>query len=507
MLITFWDALVLRARSEGDRIAIVQGERTLTFGEWLHAAGAFAHWYRRSAGGPRGRVLLWMDSSPAMAIAIVGLWKAGAIVVLMDPKSKAAQFEHAVRTVSPVAIVCDDPSAVPSFDLGVPIVAFCSIDVQTPSDVDRAGHSSLPTDPASIVFTSGSTGRPKGVTQSHGNLIRACDAVTGYLGLSAADRILCCVPWSFDYGFGQLLSTLMRGSTQILPTALNPFAICEAIAQHRPTVLAGIPSLFTYLLRGVSPFRETDLSSIRTITNTGGKIPQPIFEELLHLLEDRTIFLNYGLTETYRTAFLDPSLARLKPNSVGRAIPGVDIVILREDGTVANPMEVGQIVHRGDYICLGYWNDPEATAKAVRPDPLAVPGCPGDAKALYTGDYGYADEEGFLYFVGRRDAQLKSMGVRVSPLEVEEILYASGMVEEVAVVGKAHELLGDEIWAVVVPKPGVRAEDIVSRLTAYSRGAMSPYMMPRRYLAKGEMPKTTTGKIDYRAIKTDVERQ
>jgi len=507
MLTTFWDALVFRSCREGDRVAVAQGARTLTFDEWRHAASAFAGWYLQSGRGPGDRVLLWMDSSPDMAIAILGLWKAGAIVALMDPKAKAAQFEHAVRTVVPTAIVCDDPAAIPSHDLGVPIVAFRSIDLQTLADLDPRGHSAVPTDAASIVFTSGSTGRPKGVTQSHGNLLRACDAVTGYLGLRIDDRILCSVPWSFDYGYGQLLSTLLRGSTQILPTALNPFAICEAIAQHRPTVLAGIPSLFTYLLRGVSPFRETDLSSIRMITNTGGKIPPPVLEELLHILEGRTIFLNYGLTETYRTSFLDPGLARLKPNSVGRAIPGVDIVILREDGTVADAMEVGQIVHRGDYICLGYWNDPEATAKAIRPDPLAVPGCPGNPRALYTGDYGYVDEDGLLYFVGRRDAQLKSMGVRVSPLEVEEILYASGMVEEVAVVGKAHELLGDEIWAVVVPKPVARPEEIASRLTAYSRGAMSPYMMPRRFLAKGEMPKTTTGKIDYQAIKREVERQ
>jgi acyl-CoA synthetase (AMP-forming)/AMP-acid ligase II len=507
MVTTFWDVLEARSQGDGERAAIVQGPRTLTFVEWREAASAFADWYRQFGGNPGGRVLLWMDSSPDMAIAVLGLWKARAIVALMDPKSKAASFEHAVRTVSPAAVVCDDPSAVPNLDLGVPIVAFRSIDLQARSNAGTQRHAALATDPASIVFTSGSSGRPKGVTQSHGNLLRACEAVTGYLGLERDDRILCSVPWSFDYGYGQLLSTLMRGATQVLPVALNPFAICEAISQHRPTVLAGIPSLFTYLLRGVSPFRETDLSSIRTITNTGGKIPPPVFEELLRLLEGRRIFLNYGLTETYRTSFLEPELAGVKPNSVGRAIPGVDIVILREDGTVADPLEVGQIVHRGDYICLGYWNDPEATAKAVRPDPLAVPGCPGDPKALYTGDYGYVDGEGLLYFVGRRDAQLKSMGVRVSPLEVEEILYASGMVEEVAVVGRAHELLGDEIWAVVVPKSVARPEEIASMLTAYSRSAMSPYMMPRRYLAKGAMPKTTTGKIDYQAIKTEIERQ
>ena len=496
---SFWQLLSERAEREGESPAILQGETQLSFDEWHRRASAFGDWFAALGAARNARVLLWMESSPDMAIAMLGLWKAGAIFALIDTKSKESHFHHAVRTIEPALVVCDRRESLPAADTGVPIAVFRDIDLANVSSTQAAVR--LPTEPASIVFTSGSTGRPKGVTQSHGNLFRACRSVTGYLGLRDSDRILCSVPWSFDYGYGQLLSTLMRGAVQILPTALNPFAICDAIATHRPTVFAGIPSLFTYLLRGVSPFRETDLSSILTVTNTGGKIPGPVFAELLEIFHGRRIFLNYGLTETYRTSFLDPALAAVRPTSIGRPIPGADVVIVRDDGSLAEPNEIGQIVHRGDYVCLGYWNDPEATAKSVRPDPLAAAGCPNPPPALYTGDYGHLDEEGFLYFSCRQDSQLKSMGVRVSPPEVEELLFASRLVNEVAVLGRPHEMLGDEIWAVVVP---ARDGDVVRDLTSYAREKMSAYMMPRRFLVKKALPKTTTGKIDYPALRAEI---
>ena len=360
---------------------------------------------------------------------------------------------------------------------------------------------SLPTDPASIVFTSGSTGKPKGVTQSHRNLLEGCRTVAGYLGLREDDRIVCPIPWSFDYGLGQLLTTLICGITQILPRVANPFGLCEAIAAYRPTVLPGIPSWFTYLLRGVSPFRTTDVSSIRLVTNTGGRIPLPIARELPDAFPKARIVLNYGLTESYRTSYLDPDLVRERPDSVGKPMPGVDVVIVREDGSFAEAGELGEMVHRGNCICLGYWNDQAATAKALRADPLSPSGCPNPPRALFTGDLGYKDEDGFLYLVGRKDHQLKSMGVRVSPSEVEDILFQSGLVREVAVFGMANDLIGDEVVAAVVPADGV--DDIKRQLDVHARRTMSQYMMPRHYFMRPELPKTHSGKVDYQRLKTE----
>jgi acyl-coenzyme A synthetase/AMP-(fatty) acid ligase len=279
----------------------------------------------------------------------------------------------------------------------------------------------------------------------------------------------------------------------------NPFGICTAIEAHRPTIFAGIPSLFAYLLRGVSPFRSTNVESIRVVTNTGGTIPGPILEDLLECFPHSRVFLNYGLTETYRTTYLDPALVRDHPTSIGRGIPGVAVCIVREDGSVAAPGEEGEIVHRGDYICMGYWNEPQATARVIRPDPLAPPGVSMSPRAFFTGDNGVIDERGLLYFRGRRDHQLKSMGIRVSPSEVEAVLYHSALVKEVAVFGMKHDFLGDQVWAAVVPSGS--SDNVTKALRDYAREAMSQHMAPTRYLVFQELPKTRTGKIDYVALK------
>ena len=488
-----WQAFRDIAGQLPDRIAILRDGEPLTFGDWLDSSAAYAAEYINRGLAPGGRVLLWTETSPAMACALTGAWAAGGIPVLIDPRSGRAHFEHAVATVAPDVIVTSPGTEVPAPDVAGRIISHGDVSRTLPGALPEPRL--LPNQPASIVFTSGSTGRPKGVTQSHGNLLRGCLAVNHYLGTTSHDRILCTVPWSFDYGYGQLLTTAIVGATLILPSATNPIGMCEAIERHRPTILAGVPSVFTYLLRGVSPFRTIDRSSINTITNTGGTIPPPILEELFVLFPHARFFLNYGLTETYRTCFLDPLLAREKPTSIGKPIAGVDVAIVRDDGSIAAPNEMGEIVHRGDYVFLGYWNDPEATAKALKPDPVAPNSTPGSARAVFTGDLGYRDEDGFLFFTGRRDHLLKSMGVRVGPGDVEDLLYRSGLVKEAAVVGRKHEMLGDEVCAFVVPMDAV--ENPAFQLGQYARRAMSPYMVPRRFFIVSELPRTANRKIDY----------
>jgi acyl-CoA synthetase (AMP-forming)/AMP-acid ligase II len=501
---SFWHLLRTRVENRPGHPAIIHGKRQVTFAELFHRSQQYACWFRGHLA--RGdRVLVWMNSSPEMAAALMGIWKCGGICALMDPRAKADHFLHAIDTIAARFIVVDSlgmlPTDAPVTVLTPDMVATMDGDGQPPVDT-------LTVEPASIVFTSGSTGRPKAVTQSHGNLLRGCRSVTGYLGLTSSDRIVCTVPWSFDYGFGQLLSTIMTGAAHILPLPANPFGMCQAIEEHRPTVIAGVPSVFTYLLRGVSPIRSTDLSSVQTLTNTGGTIPAPVLRDLFDLFPGRRMFLNYGLTETYRTTYLDPSLAEKHPTSIGRAIPGAAIAVVREDGTIADTDEIGEIVHRGDFICLGYWNDPEATAKVIRPDPLAVAGCSRPPMAVFTGDLGRIDGQGLLYFCGRRDRQLKPMGVRVNPSEIEETLYGSKLVSEVAVVGRKHELLVDELWALVVPAQSDTDERaLIQRLRDYGRAMLSPYMMPQRFVVRSTLPKTTSGKVDYPRLVSEIGNQ
>lgn len=495
-----WSLFEDHVAARPDHPAIIRGERTLTFAQ-LHDR---ALRYAATLGEiPRGaRVIVRMDGSPEMGAAILGVWAAGGVAALLAPTEPPAHLEHAIETIEPVAIITpDDAPPLPDTQARVVIAgAFAS-------EVAAHPRPALPSEPASIIFTSGSTGRPKGVTHCHRNLIQGCRAVSAYTGLKPDERIVCTIPWAFDYGYNQFLTAVIMGVTVIVPTQNNPGAICEAIAAHRPTFMPIIPSLITYLMQGLSPFTSIDTSTLRTFANSGGTIPGPILARLIDLRPDASIFLNFGLTESYRTAGLDPSLVTERPTSIGKAFPGVDIVLVREDGSIIEtPGEVGQLVHRGDYTFMGYWNNPEATARALRPDPLADPNCPDARPALFTGDLARLDEEGFLYFEGRIDHQIKSMGVRVAPGEVEEILHASGLVKETGVFGVPHDMLGHEVWAAVVARDDAETQDLTADLTAHSRESMTQYMMPRRYIVLDVLPKTRSGKTDYPALRRLAEQ-
>ncbi len=351
-----WDAFCETVEAWGEKPAIVSGDRVVTFRQWRRRAEQFAGGLSHAGVRSGERVLVWATNDSEIAAAIAGTWAIGGIVTLMDSASPETHLFHAVETVLPSALIFN-----PAHPPPVSSDRVRSISTDDIADEELASTAIAPgalDGPASIIFTSGSTGRPKGVTQSHGNLLRGSLAVSDYLGLTADDSVLCPIPWSFDYGYGQLLSTLILGRTLVLPQQPNPSGVCQAIADVRPTVLAGIPSLYTYLVRGVSPIRETDCKSLRLLVNTGGSIPARVLADLRSLFPNCEISLNYGLTETFRTCALDPKLVEARANSIGKPIPGVDVVIVRDDGTIADPLEVGEIVHCGDYVCIGYESSP-----------------------------------------------------------------------------------------------------------------------------------------------------
>lgn len=495
-----WHVFGTQAQRHPARPAIILGDEVRSFGDLKRRALQFAAVYRKHDVVPGSRVLLSISNSSDMAAALLGCWAVDAVAVLLDANSPATHLQHALERTEPKLLVSSPGVELPIVEHDVPGLVTDRVDAG--GEAPEAQPAASATEPATIVFTSGSTGHPKGVTQPHANLAAACRAVGGYLGLTGDDRILCPIPWSFDYGYGQLLSTFVLGATHVLPTGGHPHAICGAIEEQRPTVLAAIPSLLGYLLGGMSPFRRTDLSSIRMVTSTGGRVTRRLFEQLREVLPDCDIVLNYGLTESYRTSYLDPARADERPESIGRGIPGVEVLVVRDDGSEAAPGEVGEIVHRGAYLFSGYWNDPAATATALRPDPLADD--PAAApRVLFTGDLGWKDAEGLLYFKTRRDQQLKTRGVRVTPGEVEEILAGCEQVAEVAVFGMPNELMGDEIWAAVVVRPVPGVDDPVAAVEKFARASMSPYMVPWRYLRKDSLPRTRSGKVDYPRLKEE----
>jgi acyl-CoA synthetase (AMP-forming)/AMP-acid ligase II len=492
-----WRRFERLARTAPSAPALFQGETMVTLGELHRGACALAGGLARRGLGPGDRCLVWARNSPRMAEAILAVWRAGAIIALVSDEAPASHFAHAADVAQPALALVDEALAdAAERAFGGPVLV---LGEPPPHEAAAPPAQVHDHEPASIFFTSGSTGRPKGVTQSHATLAAACAMVGDHLGLRTSDRILCPIPWSFDYGYGQLLSTLLLGVSQVLPEARNPFALCAAIEAHRPTVFAGLPSILALLIRGVSPLRETDLSSIRLLMNTGGAIPPAIFAEALELFAGAAVSLNYGMTETYRSAGLPPELARERPGSVGFAYPGVGLSVVRQDGSACEPGEVGEIVHRGTGAFMGYWGDAEATAQVLRPDPAWRHAGAKAPPAVFSGDLGWKDEQGFLTIKGRRDRLIKSMGVRVSPDEIEGLIRGSGLVRDAAVVGLPHELMGEKVCAAVVAPE--EAPDPIPQLKAFAREAMSPHMQPREYRRLDQLPLTPNGKTDFQRLR------
>lgn len=452
---------------------------------------------------PGSRCLISTENSYRTATVILGTWYANAIPVLLNRQSPMHHFQHAATQTTAAVIVNDasDNLVISADGRDLPAVTLLDITraIQNPPTAARKIRPSVSAnDVASIVFTSGSTGLPKGVAQSYQSLINACQSVSTCLDYRQSDRILCPVPWSFDYGFGQLLTTILTGITQIIPESPNPFNTGSTIEREKPTVLAGIPSLLASMCSGIGA-DTLDLSSVRLITSTGSKVSRGLLDSVQNLFPQAGICLNYGLTETYRSACLSPDLVDSHGDSVGQALPGVDLVIVRPDGSLAEPNETGEIVHRGQGLFSGYWGDPETTAKILKPDPCPAHIDIAPANVVFTGDLGYKDDGGFLYIKGRKDRMIKSMGVRVSPDDIESQLRNFIQICDVAVLSKADEIMGEKIVAVFVAKNPESFE--LKNLKKFCRTHLSPYMQPREFHQIEMLPRTTSSKTDYVTLK------
>ncbi|MGH6706732.1 MAG: AMP-binding protein, partial [Sphingomicrobium sp.] len=341
-----------------------------------------------------------------------------------------------------------------------------------------------------LLYTSGSTGRPKGVMLSHANLWLGAISVAHYLGLQADDRTLVVLPLAFDYGQNQLLSTWAAGSCAIGFDYLLPKDVVRAVRRHDVTVLAGVPPLWLQLAE--QKWDEAG-STLRTLTNSGGHLPEPLIRRLRSLFPQAKLHLMYGLTEAFRSSSLDPALVDEHPDSIGTAIPFAELRVVRPDGSEAAPGEEGELIHGGPLVAQGYWNDPDRTAERFRPGP--------DGKiVVWSGDTVVRGEDGLLRFRGRDDAMIKVSGNRISPTEIEEAALASGAVSDAAAFGVPDEKLGQSIVLAAVAR-GPDAED---RLSTHLRRELPQHMQPARIVWKEKLPVGPNGKLDRTALKAEL---
>ena len=435
---------------------------------------------------PGDRVGIFLERGAEAAAAFFGVLAAGGVAININERLRPRQVEHIVEdSGARVLLTSEDllrrqPRALQSGAV---------ISVASPPAVPWVPVPKQANDLAHIIYTSGSTGQPKGVMVSHDNLWAGTRIVSGYLGIGPQDRIASLLPFSFDYGLNQLLCAVSTGAELVVETAPLPDQIVATLAVRRITVLPGLPPIWLQLLT-VPAFRKS-LPDIRIMTNTGGGIAAPKVAELRAAQPQAKLFLMYGLTEAFRATYLPPEEVDRRPNSIGRAIPESEIIIVDEAGRLCAPDVPGELVQAGPTVALGYWNNPEATAKVFRRHPLR----PAE-RAVYSGDLVRADKEGFLYFVGRRDKMIKTLGYRVSPDEVSDVLYRSGEVIEAAVTAEPDDVRGMRIVAHVV----LTANGSLDRLRAYCRVELPGYAVPARIDVHSALPRTASGKHDVSSL-------
>jgi long-chain acyl-CoA synthetase len=503
--------LRLSAARLPDKTALVAGERRLSYAELDDlserlAAGLMARGVRRD-----DRVLVYLDNGWEAAVAIFAVLKAGAIFSPINPSTKPDKLAFIAGNCQARAIITQarlagavaeaigegaEFSAIISAGESAALPEAVLLETLLAAEALRRDHGGIDSDLAMLIYTSGSTGRPKGVMMNHRNIEAAATSITTYLENTEDDIILNVLPLAFDYGLYQLLMAVKLGATLIIEKSFAfPAAIFEIMRREKVTGLPLVPTMAAMILN-MKDLEPGSFPDLRYISNTAAALPPAHIERLRVLLPGTTIFSMYGLTECKRCTYLPPSRLDDKPGSVGIAIPNTEAFVVDDDGKRVAPNTVGQLVIRGPHVMQGYWQNSEATAKALRPGPNPW------EKVLYTGDLFYADDEGFLYFVGRTDDIIKTRGEKVAPKEVEAVLVACPGVVEAVVVGKADPVLGHAIHAIVVKSSSELTERDVIRHCARN---LEDFMVPKSVEFRDSLPKTDTGKVSRRLAAESLE--
>lgn len=504
----------------GERPALSAAGKHLSYAELASQCEAFAGGLSALGLGRSERVAIYLDKRPEFVIAAFGTAAAGGCFVPLNPLLKPEQVGHILRDCN-VRVLVTSSERLALLAPALPAchelrqIILCGEAAPQPACPGPAVHSwqevldgaatrhqrVIDSDMAAILYTSGSSGQPKGVVLSHRNLVTGAQSVAHYLGNHADDSLLAALPLSFDAGFSQLTTAFHSGARVVLLNYLLPRDVLKAVTQERITGLTAVPPLWIQLARLDWP-EDTD-QHLRYFASTGGRMPLDTLQALRKRLPRSKPFLMYGLTEAFRATYLPPEQVDQRPDSIGQAIPNAEILVLREDGSECAANEAGELVQRGPLVALGYWNDAERTAERFRPLPPSLrphgEGLMLPEIAVFSGDTVRRDEEGYLYFIGRRDEMIKTSGYRVSPTEIEEVLYATQLVGECAAFGLPDPERGQCIHAVVTPAGQAPLDR--SALLAACRARMPAYMLPAHLeIRSGPLPRNPNGKIDRQAL-------
>ncbi|WP_240883918.1 acyl-CoA ligase (AMP-forming), exosortase A system-associated [Sphingomonas sp. SFZ2018-12] len=492
------DHLTLRGAA-GD-VALVDRAGSLDFAGLEQGVGRLAHWLAGQGLAAGARVATWLPKHRVACLMPLAAARAGLVHVPVNPVLKRAQVAHILADGGAAMLVTQD-SRLAALEAGdVPAECRVASEGEAEAALATDGDALPPSaaDPDALValmYTSGSTGRAKGVMLSHANLWLGAISVAHYLKLVPEDRVLGVLPLSFDYGQSQLLSSWAAGARVVPLDYLTARDVIKAVAVHAITTLAGVPPLWVQLLDAEWPAAAA--TQLGRLTNSGGALTPALVRRLRARFPAADLYPMYGLTEAFRSTYLAPDQIDAHPQSIGRAIPFAEVMVVRADGTRAAPGTPGELVHAGPLVAKGYWRDPERTAARFRPAPdFAASG----GIAVWSGDTVVETADGLLRFVGRDDEMIKTAGNRVSPTEIEEAVLAGGEAVEAVALGEPDDRLGQAI-RVIARADGDPAE-AEARLRARLARELPMFMQPRQYEWRNALPRNANGKIDRVALKT-----
>lgn len=493
-----------------DKIAIISGQDRISYAQLWQYSVRLTHALKQIGVNRNDRVVIFLDNTWHDAVALYSTLLADAVFVIVNPTTKADKLAYILNNCTATVLIAK--SDLQRFFLpaaaAVPSLKSILVVGQLPDDADCRLHDfshalmrsttddinarNITLDLCSLIYTSGSTGEPKGVMHTHQSMLFALQSLVEYLRLEESDQLLCILPLAFDYGLYQLLMAIHIGATLVLERSFTyPAQVFKVMEADGITVFPGVPTVFAMLL-AAHERQPLCFPKVRCVTNTAAALPASFNTRLQEVFPQAVIYRMYGLTECKRVSYLPPDQIEQKPESVGIAIPGTEVMVLDDAGQPIKPGEVGTLYVRGPHVMLGYWNQPEQTGHMLKPGSL-----PGE-RLLCTHDLFTVDQDGYLYFIGRTDDIIKTRGEKVSPLEIEKVLYGVAEIREAAVLGVPDPVLGQAVHAFISLTEGNALNERQIKKLCSDR--LEAFMVPKHLTILPELPKSSNGKIDKKAL-------
>ena len=491
------ESLLACAEEVRDKPAVVDEYGSRTWAELADDASRFARLLQENGLQRGDRVALYLDNTCLCASAIFGTHLAGGVFTFVNPQTKADKLAF-ILDDSEASFLLHEAHSAPIADEALKRSRHVKGTYTTDTYRDAIASvppeprpvATIPNDLAILVYTSGTTGEPKGVMHSHGGLVFSVASIAEYLRMSAGDRILSVLPMAFTYGLTQLLLAARVGATLLVERSFTfPAKTLARLREEEATVFPAVPTVYATIL---AMSEDASYPSVRCLTNAAAGLPPALHEGIKRVFPNAALYRMYGQTECIRVCYLGPELIDEKPTSVGKAIPGTEAFVVRDDGQRVEPGQTGVLHVRGPHLMMGYWRAPDLTLEKLQEGPF-----PGE-RTMSTHDHFTVDADGDLYFVDRSDDIIKTRGEKVSSVEVENVLHSLDGVRQAAVVGVPDELLGQAVRAFVIPQEGATLTE--QDLIRACRARLENFMVPRDVVFVSELPHTDSGKIRKKSL-------